>query len=378
MEAKKRQLYIDNIRLFVIILVVIMHLSVTYSNMGSWYYTEGRFLSGGEGTFFSFTQTFLQAFFMGFLFLIAGYFVPGAYDRKGFSLFLRNRVIRLGIPALLFMFVVDPFTEYVLLGSHTPGQGFLSFYAENITSLHILSGSGPLWFALALLAFTVVYAVVRRATGKTWGSSPRKIVPNAAVLVILVLVIALSAYLIRIRFPIITSVSNMMLCFFAQYIVLFIAGILAYRYDLFSKLSRSCMGLLYTSPLWAFGVWAALMMAAQAFWRSDYALFNGGGTWQSLIFALWESFTAVAMCAGLLVLFREYFNTQNRLTRALSSSSFSVYVFHTPIIVAITLLFQPVDWPPFIKYAVMIPICLPICFAVSYVLTKVPLLKKIL
>lgn len=375
MGANKRLLYIDNIRLFVIILVVVMHLSVTYSNMGSWYYTEGRFLSSGEESFFSFLQTFLQAFFMGFLFLIAGYFVPGAYDRKGFAVFLRDRAIRLGIPALLFMLVVDPVIHYVLLDDRT---GFVAFYADNIVSLRFLSGSGPLWFALALLAFNVIYALLRRITGKTWCSTSKKIVPNAAVLVMLVLAIALLAFLIRIPFPIITSVSNMMLSFFAQYIILFIVGIIAYRCDLFEKLSRSYMGLLYTSPLWALGVWVALMMAAQAFWRSDYALFNGGGTWQSLIFALWESFTAVAMDVGLLVLFREYFNEQNRLTRALSSSTFSVYVFHTPIVVAITLLFQPVEWPPFIKFAVMVPVCLPVCFALSYALTKVPLLKKIL
>jgi fucose 4-O-acetylase-like acetyltransferase len=86
MDANKRLLYIDNTRLFVIILVVVMHLSLTYSGSGGWYYTESRLLSGSEGTFFSFLQAFMQAFFMGLLFLIAGYFVPGAYDNlAGFS-----------------------------------------------------------------------------------------------------------------------------------------------------------------------------------------------------------------------------------------------------------------------------------------------------
>lgn len=375
MEAGKRLYYIDNIRLFVVILVVVMHLSLTYGDTGNWYYTEGRLLSGSERTFFSFIQTFLQSFFMGFLFLIAGYFVPGAYDRKGFALFLKHRAIRLGIPVLLFMLVIDPLTRYMLLDTR---PGFGAFYLENITSLRFLSGSGPLWFALALLVFTVVYAVVRRITGKTWGSSAKRITPHAGVLVILVLVITLFAFLLRIPFPIITSISNMKLSLFAQYTVLFVAGILAWRYDLLSKLSHSCLGLLYTSPLWGLGVWVALMLAAQAFWRGDYTLYNGGGTWQSAVFALWESFTAVAMCAGLLVLFREYFNTQNRLTKTLSSSAFAVYVFHTPVIVAITLLFLPVEWSPFVKFVVMIPICLPVCFAISYGLKKIPLIKKIL
>jgi hypothetical protein len=276
------------------------------------------------------------------------------------------------------MLVIDPFTEYVLLGSQSPGQGFFSFYAENITSLHVLSGSGPLWFALALLIFTVVYAVIRRVSGKTWGAVPTGQSLGAVVLVILVLVITALAFLIRIWLPIITSVFNMMLCFFAQYIVLFIAGILAYRYDLFSRLNRNYIGLLYTAPLWGFGVWVALMLACQAFWGRDYSLFNGGFVWQSALYAFWESFAAVAMSASLLALFKDRFNHQSKLTQKLSVSAFAVYVFHTPIIVAITLLFRAVDWSPFIKFIVMIAVCLPVCFAVSYVLTKIPLLKRIL
>ncbi len=375
MEAQKRLLYIDNIRFFVIMLVVVMQLSFTYGGSGSWYYTEGRLLSGGEESFFSFFQTFLQSFFMGFLFLIAGYFVPGSYDRKGFKLFLEGRALRLGIPALLFMLVFDPVIRYALLDDRT---SFGAFYADNITSLRFISGSGPLWFALALLVFSLIYAVSRRLMGKTWGSSSKNVSPNAAVLAILILAVALLTFLIRIPFPVGTGVLGMPLWYFAQYIVLFIAGILAYRYDLFSQLSRGCTGLLYTWPLWGPGVWVALMMAVQGFWRGNYALLDGGGTWQSLVFALWESFSAVAMCAGLLVLFRDYLNAQNRLARAMSGSAFAVYMFHAPVIVGVTLLFQPVDWPPFVKFAAMIPICLVTCFAVSYALTKVPVLKKIL
>lgn len=39
METKSpRLLFIDNLRWLMIILVVIMHLNVTYSSLGSWYY----------------------------------------------------------------------------------------------------------------------------------------------------------------------------------------------------------------------------------------------------------------------------------------------------------------------------------------------------
>ncbi len=374
MEATKKLPYIDNLRLFVIMLVVVMHLSLTYGGTGGWYYTESRLLSGGEATFFSFFQAFMQAFMMGLLFLISGYWAPGAYDTQGFGRFLKDSAVRLGLPVLLYMLVIGPFTEY-MPGSHRPEQGFISFWAENITSLRVLSGTGPLWFALALLLLTVIYALIRRISGKARSSAKKPL--NAAALVMLVPAIALLTFFARISFPI-NAAAGIPLGHATQYIVLFVAGIFAYRYNIFSRLNRSHIGLLYTAPLWGFGVWVALMMACQAFWSGDYSLFSGGLTCPSALYAFWESFTAAAMCVSLLALFKHWFNHQGRLTQKLSASAFAVYVFHAPVIVAITLLFRPVDWAPFLKFIVMTAVCLPVCLAISYVLTRIPLLNKIL
>ena len=68
----------------------------------------------GTTIFFGVYQSFLQAFFMAVLFFIAGYFSAAAYDRKGFSPFLRDRFFRLGLPTLLYLFVIGPLTQYFL------------------------------------------------------------------------------------------------------------------------------------------------------------------------------------------------------------------------------------------------------------------------
>ena len=41
---------------------------------------------------------------MGLLFLIAGYFVPDSFDRKGPAKFLRDRMVQLGISTLSICF----------------------------------------------------------------------------------------------------------------------------------------------------------------------------------------------------------------------------------------------------------------------------------
>src|SRR5215472_14895364 len=104
--------FIDNLRWVMIVLVVSMHAAVTYSHLASWYFMEDPKPGLALTAVFATYQVFLQAFFMGLLFLIAGYFVPGAFERKGFGKFLRDRAVRLGVPSLLFMLTIQPLTVY--------------------------------------------------------------------------------------------------------------------------------------------------------------------------------------------------------------------------------------------------------------------------
>jgi len=67
--------FIDNLRIALITLVVLHHLSITYGHSGGWYYYEGK---PGELTTILFTvfNIINQAFFMGLFFMISGYFTP--------------------------------------------------------------------------------------------------------------------------------------------------------------------------------------------------------------------------------------------------------------------------------------------------------------
>ena len=96
-KTSGRLFFIDNIRVFLTILVILHHLMIIYSGTGDFTYTEGNqdFISTALGGWFCATN---QSYFMGLFLLISAYFVPGSYDRKGPALFLKDRLIRLGIP----------------------------------------------------------------------------------------------------------------------------------------------------------------------------------------------------------------------------------------------------------------------------------------
>src|SRR5579862_5708643 len=115
LSPKARVEFIDNLRWVMIVLVVAMHAAVTYSHLGSWYFMEDPKPGTIVLVVFATFQIFLQAFFMGLLFLIAGYFVPGAFDRKTPGNFLRDRAMRLGLPSLFYMLLLHPLAVYGLL-----------------------------------------------------------------------------------------------------------------------------------------------------------------------------------------------------------------------------------------------------------------------
>ena len=375
-----RMLFIDNLRLLMIALVVVQHAAVTYSGLGSWYYVEHSRLDLISNLLFGVFQAMTQGYFMGLLFLIAGYFVPGAYDRKGFARFVKDRLIRLGIPALIYVFGVNPFIQYVLLGP-LPGQPspmFLKYYLDYLASGRILSGSGPLWFAIALLAFTVVYALARLVSRPALRpAAPSRV--TAAMTVGLILIIAVGAFAIRLVLPVGTAIYNMQLCYFSSYIVLFAVGILAYRQQWLNKMPAAAgFGWLRAGLIGGPVSLVALMVAGGVF-RQGLAAFNGGWHWQSAAYALWESFIAVSMSVGLIVLFREKCAGQSRLVKALSDSAFAVYVFHAPVLIGLSLLMRPLATIPLVKFLVAAGLALAASFGLAFlVLRRVPVLKEVL
>jgi len=98
-----RLLFVDNIRVFLTILVILHHLMITYAGTGSWIYLEGRqdVVAESLGGWFCAVD---QAYFMGLFLLISAYFAPGSYDRKGPGRFLKDRLVRLGIPLAAILF----------------------------------------------------------------------------------------------------------------------------------------------------------------------------------------------------------------------------------------------------------------------------------
>ena len=113
--------------------------------------------------------------------------------------------------------------------------------------------------------------------------------------------------------------------------------------------------------------------------RGNGEAYSGGWHWQAGCLNLWESFTCVALCSGLLVIFRESFDRQGRLARFLSANAFSVYVFHPPIVIMGARFLHIFAWPAIPKFLILTCLGAVVSFALSAALfRRIPWLRSIL
>ena len=370
-SLKARFVYLDNIRSLVIILVIVVHTAVTYSGIGGWYYREisPENLSALEMTFFGFLISFIQAWSMGLLFFISAFLATKSLNKRGTFFFIKERLFRLGLPLLIFLFIIYPFLWFFLLGNN-PENTFSENYIRYIIDFLWIDidgyASGPLWFVKTLLFFCVIYAIVKKCISK-----PKKIDSINVIMIILTIVfIGIIAFFVRLIFPIGTSYFNLQLCFFTSYIVLFIAGIIIGENNLLEKLTDKknikwlTLTFIIGIPLWAF-----IMIFGGGIEGKTY--YNGGLNWQSFLYALWESFTAVGFSIGIISLFKEKVNIDNKFTQIMRDNAFGIYVFHSPILIAISLVFRYLYLSPILKFAIIAIITFFVCLLFSFFIRKI-------
>ena len=80
----------------------------------------------------------------------------------------------------------------------------------------------------------------------------------------------------------------------------------------------------------------------------------------------------------LLVWFREKFNHQGAVAKAMSDSTFTVYFIHPLVLVFLALALKPIHIYPLLKWAQVSFLAIFVCFTIAYFLRKLPLLRKIL
>ncbi|MFZ3589161.1 acyltransferase family protein [Bacillus sp. DJP31] len=309
---------------------------------------------------------------MGFFFLLSGYFTPGSYDRKGWKLFLTDRLIRLGIPLLLYVFILGPVITY---SAHfRVSMTLLDYYMSEVINLKTVH-MGPLWFVQTLLYFSVFYVFYRKIRGGT--IQKRWEFPSQTIFLLTAMLLGIVAFLIRLIWPVGEGILGLQFGYFPSYILLFILGTLAYRQQwlesISSKLVKSWIFIsLVSIPILPIGL---ILTGA----LEGNISFEGGVSVQALLYALWEPFVAFGIILWLLYHFQLKVNQPpTRFKTMLSSSAYTVFIIHPVIIVSLSILFTSFVMHPFIKFLFVGSIGTVLCFVIAILIVKIPYVKRVL
>ena len=375
-----RLLYIDNLRWSAIAMVVVIHAAVTYSGFGGWYVRDRLNTSRPALIGLATYQSLQHAVAMGLLFGIAGYFASRALERRSIVSFLAERACRLGLPLLLYVFAIGPLTEYYVAGTwrSKPPLAFADEWLRHVGDGRILSGSGPLWFCLVLLVFSIAFAAI----GSRWPrradttSSP---VPGPRAIAVFALAIAATTFAVGLIAPHAGTVLNVVVHDAPQYPFMFVAGVLAHRNDWLSRFPARYgpVGTLGGLVV-ALTAWFAMLELGGAF-HGQLAAFGGGPHWQAAAMDVWRSFTCLSLGIGLVTLYRDHLDRQGRIARYLTANAFGVYVFHPPILIAITRALHQVPADNLLKFACASLLAVVATFLfVGFVARRTPILRAVL
>ncbi len=369
--AAERNAGIDALRAALTLLVVLHHTAITYGAIGGWYYREVPTDRSIPSTLLVFFCTVNQAYFMGALFLLAGYFTPGAIRRKGPRLYLADRLVRLGLPLLFFGLVIGPAT--IALAQTARGRPFAPtlwrLWSEGTFE------SGPLWFAQALLLFAFGAVLWMRVFSRQAAALADDAVarpwPSNRALATAALVTGSAALALRSVWPVGVNVWGLQLGYFASYVVLFCFGCIASRPRWLERLTAEQM------RLWWHVCVVALPILPVAYFASR-ALPALPGQALAVVYAYWEPFVAWGAIMMLVYRFQRRFATLGPWWKSLSRRAYTIYIVHPPVLVAVALAWRDVPANALVKFAVTGTVSCLLCYVLAGWVLRVPALRRAL
>ena len=376
--TERRLNYIDNIRIFLTAIVILNHLSITYGAPGGWYYNE---FEVSQLNLIPMATLVLfaagnQAYSMGLFFLLSGFFSAKSISNNGVQSYLSQRLIRLGIPVLLYVYLISQilritFRKIVYNIRIDPGE-----ILQNYRQISFGYELGPMWFIMLLLIFSFFLPILIKSIRRF---SNQLRTPGRYGFLLVAVIVGLLTFLIRIYFPIgsVFQPLNLQLPHVIQYIIMFLAGVLVYQSNWQERVQSISV------KFWLPFTIALIIIMPILFFLVGGASGNvnsalGGFTWQSLAFSIWEQVFCLSMAAVLISLFYKYLNKNTEFSRELTASSYATYIFHPLVLVIFTALFQDFRFPPLAKFALLAAPTLLLCFFAASLLRRLPGLKTIL
>lgn len=359
----QRDLWVDALRVVVIVAVIVVHAATAYVVPIDWYYQE-RTTSELWLTLLAFPAGIGGIFALGPLFLVAGWLSAGSLARKGRAAFMRARLLRLGLPLLAFVLIVDPLADYLGdLGEGGAGPFLAYFHPDS---------AGPMWFVAALLFFSVAYAGLRGPRRPAASAQPLR----PAVLVAATAAIAVASLAVWQLWPL-TGETYLDLRFgqWPQGAVLFTLGVHAAEGGWLNGMPAALRRSGWIAVI-GLAVLMTLLAISQVLGQFEANL--TGFNWPTILLALLDGAIAVCGTLWLVAWLRDRWSSRGTLFAMAGRASYAAYFIHPLVLTMLSVLLAPIVLAPELKFVVVAPLAVPAIFAVGYALRRLPGISKVL
>lgn len=346
--APGRLLYLDNLKVVLIAAIIAGHGVLGYATLGFWPYAEMR-----EVTLSPVIEIVLVAlvipfalFMVPLLFLVAGLLTPASLGRKGTRAYVRDRLLRLGVPFAVFVLLVWPLVMYPV---HPPGEHPRSYWTEFLR--HGSLDTGPLWFVGALLVFSLAYAGWVRARRNHAGRPWRDAI-TARHLLGLAAAVTIATFLVRLVLPYNSDnkLVDVNLYQWPECAALFALGIAAARQGWLTavpgRLRRQCRA----ATLAAVGGFAVFVGFGAAQGGIGDMVWGGGWHFDALVFAAGESTLTVFGPVWLLAVAQRHLGRRSRWAGpAVSRSAYGAFLLQGPVLIGLAMALRFAPLPAEVK-----------------------------
>jgi len=349
-QSLNRLYYLDALRSFLILMVVLLHSSQIYNTSQSW-----LIYSSNVSNSVHYLVDFLQLLCMPTFFIIAGYFSVISFKHSQGNNFLMKRVLRLAIPLFFIAFTLNTLQSYILVITGWKDYDLISYISQGYWIQH-------LWFLINLIVYTIIsYILVvfyKKELKILLLSVPEKLVILKTYQLLFILpLISLSLILLKQATP--SYFLGVNINQIISYMPYFFFGILLMFNDRLLKK--------FTDISISF----ALVIILLSIMIIEYTS-NAQGILSKLLFYYTKALGAWFAASLAFTVFQKYVNYQSMFIYKISDASYSIYLVHHIFVVLIGLVLIKVN----VEAWMGLPILFILSVGISYIIHQNLIVKN--
>ena len=355
-DMKTRMIFLDNLRTFLILLVVVLHSGLVYESVleNSWIVIDPV-----KNNSIGLIRMYLDLFVMFSIFFISGYFIPFSIKSKSAWGFIKSKFNRILLPWIIAVFTLIPAYKFIFLYSRGLEQerliSYFHFFARTGSDLSFFANNPTqnwLWFLPVLFIFQILYLGLSKTRFLSFNISLKT---GGFVTFILSVIYCMIISGLNLRGWYHSLLLDFQIERLLIYFMAFLLGSLCNKLNVFdwpkNRKHYTIANIVMSLSITVFTVVALNLFfniidpTRNFFFISEFV--------DRIIYYGSSLLVMLSILYVLIYVFRFSFNKANSLLTQLNRSSYSVYIIHIIVMGVIALVLLKVQIPAMLKFLIL-------------------------